>query len=112
MKRLYLQFNDPRCRFIDSLWLGDEKCVASLSYAAKILLKVNFTPKRMNGVFLRSTEINECDVGPCKNNANCTDLLNDFNCSCLPGYTGKTCDIGEFPNIFAFKMALLPCSIL
>ena len=55
----------------------------------------------MNGVFLSFTEINECDVGPCENNANCTDLLNDFNCSCLPGYTGKTCDIGEFPYIYS-----------
>ncbi|XP_060554668.1 fibropellin-1-like [Ruditapes philippinarum] len=34
---------------------------------------------------------------PCKNGATCVDLVNDFSCTCVPGYTGKLCqtDINE-----------------
>ena len=35
-----------------------------------------------------ATNINECNANPCQNNATCTDLLNGYNCSCLPGFTG------------------------
>ena len=34
----------------------------------------------------------DCATNPCKNNGVCTDALNDFTCSCQPGFTGKTCD--------------------
>ena len=40
-------------------------------------------------------ELNECESGPCGDNGNCTDLVNGFNCTCDPGYTGDTCEIGE-----------------
>lgn len=41
-------------------------------------------------------EINECLADPCVR-GNCTDLINDFNCICPVGYTGKRCqkDINE-----------------
>lgn len=39
-------------------------------------------------------EINECDPNPCENGASCDDLLNDYQCSCLPGYTGTNCQTG------------------
>ena len=47
------------------------------------------------------SQIDECASFPCKNLANCTDQINDYNCTCLPGYTGKNCevDINEcFPD--------------
>ena len=40
-----------------------------------------------------STEIDECEISPCNNGANCTDLVNDYKCECLPGFQGKDCDI-------------------
>ena len=38
------------------------------------------------------TEIDECATRPCNNNANCTDLLLNFECSCLPGFRGDICE--------------------
>ncbi|XP_022803614.1 uncharacterized protein LOC111340956 [Stylophora pistillata] len=36
-------------------------------------------------------EINECESDPCRNNSTCTDLIGDYLCSCISGYTGKQC---------------------
>lgn len=33
--------------------------------------------------------INDCAENPCLLGSNCTDLVNDFSCSCPPGFTGK-----------------------
>ena len=30
---------------------------------------------------------------PCLNNGLCVDQLNDFQCSCRPGYSGKRCEL-------------------
>lgn len=38
-------------------------------------------------------EINECEANPCKNGAACTDSLNNYTCSCLAGFNGRTCSI-------------------
>lgn len=40
-------------------------------------------------------EIDECESMPCQNNATCTDLLNGYNCTCSPGYTGIECATGK-----------------
>lgn len=32
----------------------------------------------------------ECSLNKCQNNASCVDLIADFRCNCLPGFTGKT----------------------
>ena len=37
-------------------------------------------------------EINNCEPNPCKNNFVCTDLIDDFMCTCQLGYTGKQCE--------------------
>lgn len=36
-------------------------------------------------------EINECDSNPCENNAVCTDLFDEWQCFCLDGWYGLTC---------------------
>ena len=49
----------------------------------------------MNCLILRCLflDIDECAVGPCGDNgASCEDLVNDFKCTCKPGFTGATCD--------------------
>ena len=34
---------------------------------------------------------NMCTSGPCLNGASCTNLPDDFDCTCMSGYAGKTC---------------------
>ena len=41
-----------------------------------------------------AADINECLLQPCLN-GNCTDLVNDFTCTCDDGYDGKNCDNGK-----------------
>jgi len=36
-------------------------------------------------------EIDECSTEPCANNAECRDEINDYECICPPGWTGKDC---------------------
>eukprot|EP00794_Sanderia_malayensis_P017390 gene17390-19132_t len=38
-------------------------------------------------------DLDECACNPCKNGANCTDLVADYSCNCAAGYTGKSCEI-------------------
>ena len=45
-----------------------------------------------------SKDIDDCADGPCQNGGNCTDAVNDYNCSCVVGYTGKNCSIGKPHN--------------
>ena len=39
-------------------------------------------------------DIDDCEPAPCLNNGICMDLLNDYNCTCAPGYKGKNCSEG------------------
>lgn len=48
-------------------------------------------------------EINECKLNPCLNDGVCTDLLNDYECDCVPGYTGKNCGRGELMLYFIYN---------
>lgn len=37
---------------------------------------------------------NECATSPCVH-GDCLDEVNGYTCSCISGYTGKICDIGN-----------------
>ncbi|XP_078571570.1 uncharacterized protein LOC144859154 [Branchiostoma floridae x Branchiostoma japonicum] len=39
------------------------------------------------------TDIDECAIDPCRNEGTCQDLINEYRCDCLPGWTGTTCEI-------------------
>ena len=41
------------------------------------------------------SDIDECAVRPCQNGGNCTDAINDYDCNCAAGYSGKNCTIGK-----------------
>ena len=41
------------------------------------------------------SDINECSNSPCLNGGTCKDLINKFHCSCVRGFTGKTCETGK-----------------
>lgn len=49
------------------------------------------------------SEINECDSNPCQSYGSCTDLIADFRCTCIPGFSGKQCEV----NID--ECASIPC---
>lgn len=35
--------------------------------------------------------MDDCVNSPCANNGQCVDAVDDFNCVCEPGFTGKKC---------------------
>ena len=39
-------------------------------------------------IFLFLSDVNECDIFPCTNNAKCQDTDGSFECSCVSGYSG------------------------
>ena len=36
-------------------------------------------------------DTDDCYPNPCLNNGTCTDGVNDYNCTCVPGFVGKNC---------------------
>jgi hypothetical protein len=41
------------------------------------------------------TDIDDCQNTPCRNNATCTDHVNNYTCTCASGFTGRNCQIGK-----------------
>ena len=42
-----------------------------------------------NVLFFSDTD--DCYPNPCLNNGTCTDGVNDYKCTCVPGFVGKNC---------------------
>ena len=42
-------------------------------------------------IFIFSSDTDDCYPNPCLNNGTCTDGVNDYNCTCVPGFVGKNC---------------------
>ena len=40
------------------------------------------------------SDIDECASNPCLNGGTCTDRVNGFTCSCVPGFSGTRCQTG------------------
>ena len=40
-------------------------------------------------------DIDECESQMCLNGGTCTDLINGRTCACVPGFTGKSCEISK-----------------
>lgn len=55
-----------------------------------------------NDIFLKYTDIDDCLTDPCENNGTCTDLVNDYQCGCVTGFNGRTCE-----NSKPFKYVLI-----
>ena len=46
-------------------------------------------------------DIDDCAVNTCKNSI-CVDKINDYDCVCSSGFTGKNCETGKFLFISRF----------
>ncbi len=44
-------------------------------------------------MFMFQNFVNWCSQAPCKNGGTCTQLANQFECSCMYGWTGGLCDV-------------------
>ena len=40
-------------------------------------------------------DTDECAADPCVNAHECIDVDEDYECLCLPGYSGKDCEVSE-----------------
>ena len=47
------------------------------------------------------SDIDECGSDPCQHGATCNDQINQYNCTCVPGYNGTHCEIGLY-TLFTF----------
>ena len=54
----------------------------------------NYRPVLVS-VELLFTDVNECASSPCVNGATCVDQVNNFTCTCSPGFTGVLCDFSK-----------------
>ena len=58
--------------------------------------KISKRYRSNNTELTKPPDIDECNPNPCQNGAVCEDLINDFYCPCLAGYTGKKCSVGKY----------------
>lgn len=49
----------------------------------------------INFSVLNVSDIDECASHPCMHEGICVDLVDLYNCSCLPGYNGENCQTGN-----------------
>ena len=54
-------------------------------------------------------DLNECEPNPCVYSTGCIDGANDYMCTCLPGYTGKNCEAGEWKVIDCLGIKMKDC---
>ena len=52
-------------------------------------------------------DIDECVNHTCKNGGWCVDGVNNYSCSCLPGFTGDRCETGRYFPLFL--VVFTPC---
>ena len=50
-----------------------------------------------------SLDTDDCYPNPCLNNGTCTDEVNDYNCTCVPGFVGKNCSNSKSLKIKSLK---------
>ena len=49
------------------------------------------------------SDTDDCYPNPCLNNGTCTDGVNDYNCTCVPGFVAKNCSNSKFLKVKSLK---------
>jgi len=52
---------------------------------------VTIFSQRTVNITILDDDVDDCADSPCQNYGTCNDLGNDYNCTCIPGYTGRNC---------------------
>lgn len=66
-----------------------------LSFKRRWIVKGDKTCLVLNAAkhFFLLTDVDDCRSSPCIHGS-CTNNINGYNCTCAPGNTGSSCDIG------------------
>ena len=48
-------------------------------------------------------DIDDCASTPCENGGTCSDLVADYQCACVAGFTGKKCSQSKWINVLYMK---------
>lgn len=46
-------------------------------------------------IFFLFIDIDECAPAPCQNAATCVDLVGNYRCDCVNGYSGSNCETSK-----------------
>ena len=74
-----------------------QSCIVPCRYVYFIVVN----PYDVFFFFLSDTD--DCFPNPCLNNGTCTDGVNDYNCTCVPGFVGKNCSNSKSLKIKSLK---------
>ena len=44
-------------------------------------------------------EVDDCQFGPCMNDATCIDQFNRYTCICQNGFTGSNCETSKYTTL-------------
>ena len=72
-----------------------------LHKAPKVIYKASDATKNTNVKSFEATcysliaDIDECSPNPCENGGTCTDGINSYTCTCVPGYSDVKCSTSE-----------------
>ena len=62
--------------------------------------------------FFSLSDTDDCAPYPCINNGTCVDDVNNYTCTCHPGFEGRNCSISKFYfSFFLFFFNWLRCVI-
>ena len=57
-----------------------------------------------------NSDIDDCNPNPCMNGGMCFDGVNNYTCTCAPGYTDTNCTIGKsFVSVLKVKILIAIC---
>lgn len=77
--------------------------IARLVIAKEAFLILKRSKSKFFCWFLHSTfiltDIDECFSNPCLNDGICNDLINRYRCTCIAGFRGRNCQIGNFFDV-------------
>ena len=53
-------------------------------------------PREKSIIVYYISGIDDCVGQTCSSMGTCTDLVDDYECDCTPGFTGKDCETGNY----------------